>query len=279
VQGFVISHVSIYMRKLVLFLLSIIFFTAIPVSAQDQGMVISNNQTTVARVGCFKFTQNLGFTDGPRNNKQTAVLELQQALYSSGYLKVIPTGYFGILTLRATMLYQKDNAVSQTGFVGPITRGVLRSQFCSTTPPIAMCDYAAPPEGCTYVPGVDYNSETKCGMVLSCGNNATLTDNCKVWFDGCNTCSRTTPGGPLMCTLMACNPVSQAQAHCKEYFSKLRFCPDEKIVDMMPIVCIQAPCNPIDNSYYIYQGQRRELVDFDTTWVKNNCTVPETVVH
>ena len=27
---------------------------------------------------------------------------------------------------------------------------------------------------------------------------------CKAWYDGCNTCSRQTPGGPAMCTLRAC---------------------------------------------------------------------------
>jgi peptidoglycan hydrolase-like protein with peptidoglycan-binding domain len=43
---------------------------------------------------------------------------------------------------------------------------------------------------------------------------------CKVWSDGCNTCSRSTPGGPGMCTLMACMTIGDQPrtAYCKEYF-------------------------------------------------------------
>lgn len=37
-----------------------------------------------------------------------------------------------------------------------------------TREPIAICDYAAPPAGCSYVPGPNYNRETSCGMVLAC---------------------------------------------------------------------------------------------------------------
>ncbi len=36
--------------------------------------------------------------------------------------------------------------------------------------PIAMCDYAAPANGCTYIKGPDYNSTNGCGMVLDCSN-------------------------------------------------------------------------------------------------------------
>lgn len=33
-----------------------------------------------------------------------------------------------------------------------------------------VCDYAAPPQGCSYVKGPDYNLVTHCGMELSCPN-------------------------------------------------------------------------------------------------------------
>lgn len=46
---------------------------------------------------------------------------------------------------------------------------------------------------------------------------------CKAWYDGCNTCSRSYPGGPGMCTMMACLATDQsiwkAPAYCKEYFN------------------------------------------------------------
>jgi N-acetylmuramoyl-L-alanine amidase len=38
---------------------------------------------------------------------------------------VEPTGYFGPLTRRAVMAYQKEYRISQTGTVGPITRASL----------------------------------------------------------------------------------------------------------------------------------------------------------
>lgn len=41
-------------------------------------------------------------------------------------------------------------------------------------------------------------------------------DSCKVWYDGCNTCTRTTPGGPLACTTVQC--IWNAGSSCKEYF-------------------------------------------------------------
>lgn len=43
----------------------------------------------------------------------------------------------------------------------------------SPTPP-AMCDYAAPPEGCQYVPGPDYDEASSCGMVLQCPSDFPL---------------------------------------------------------------------------------------------------------
>ena len=43
---------------------------------------------------------------------------------------------------------------------------VSDSYFTIMTGP--MCDYAAPPEGCKYLPGANYNKITQCGMVLVC---------------------------------------------------------------------------------------------------------------
>lgn len=35
-------------------------------------------------------------------------------------------------------------------------------------PPIALCSYPAPPVGCDYMQGPDYNNQTSCGMILKC---------------------------------------------------------------------------------------------------------------
>ena len=42
---------------------------------------------------------------------------------------------------------------------------------------------------------------------------------CKLWFDGCNTCTRQEPGGIMACTQMYC-PVSVKPAMCKEWFTQ-----------------------------------------------------------
>ncbi len=41
---------------------------------------------------------------------------------------------------------------------------------------------------------------------------------CKSWYDGCNTCSRSTPGSPAMCTLRACTSEPIATRKCTVYF-------------------------------------------------------------
>lgn len=42
---------------------------------------------------------------------------------------------------------------------------------------------------------------------------------CKSWYDGCNTCSRSTPGEDAMCTLRACIPEAQSAPYCTGYFT------------------------------------------------------------
>lgn len=45
---------------------------------------------------------------------------------------------------------------------------------------------------------------------------------CKVWYDGCNTCSRSSVGGVGVCTQLAC--FAHNQPYCKQYFSNT-ICP------------------------------------------------------
>jgi peptidoglycan hydrolase-like protein with peptidoglycan-binding domain len=54
------------------------------------------------------------------------------------------------------------------------------------------------------------------GACRTASANPAEDTQCKSWFDGCNTCSRQSPGGIAACTLMYCaNP---ANAYCKAYF-------------------------------------------------------------
>lgn len=56
----------------------------------------------------------------------------------------------------------------------------------------------------------------------------------------------------------------------------LKICPDERIENHMPTIGIS---NQPANSYYIINGMRREITEFDTNWVQNNCTIPTQVVN
>ncbi len=55
----------------------------------------------------------------------------------------------------------------------------------------------------------------------------------------------------------------------------LKECPEEKIINRMPVV--GKPDTPTE--YYILNGERREINEFDTAWVRKNCEVKETVVY
>ena len=58
---------------------------------------------------------------------------LQSILVSNGYLKATPNGYFGHQTRYAVQAFQRDNEVSPTGTVGPMTRELLNESVCGGT--------------------------------------------------------------------------------------------------------------------------------------------------
>lgn len=163
---------------------------------------------------CTKFTQTLKYRDGYNSKKREFVKELQKILIEYGYLKGTADGFFGKKTESALKVYQRKNDLVDTGKLDSNSMLSLRSQFCNVG--VAVCDYAAPPEGCNYIPGPQYDSASQCGMVLSCTNQD--APNCKVWNDGCNVCSRNEVGGQQMCTMRACYQFQQGTAYCQEYF-------------------------------------------------------------
>jgi len=177
------------------------------------------------------------------------VSSLQEFLRASGnYTYPEITGYFGPATQRAVELWQTQNGVVQygtpetTGFgvVGPATRAAIK-RLCKP-------DVVVPgPVACTleYAP-VCGQPTVQCPAGADCqrplpktyGNSCSLKaagasylyegqcrddvkpteapSSCKIWDDGCNTCSRSYPGGPLMCTLRAC--IWQGVPKCDAYF-------------------------------------------------------------
>ena len=76
---------------------------------------------------------------------------------------------------------------------------------------------------------------------------------------------------PLFAILVA----SFASCSESQQSELIRDCPEEKIINLMPVVGESSE----PNTYFIYKGERRELAEFDLDWVKANCDVTETEVH
>ncbi len=60
-----------------------------------------------------------------KGDKDSYVLELQKELFTQGYLKMNPTGYYGTDTEAAVMAFQKKNGLKVDGKAGPETRKKL----------------------------------------------------------------------------------------------------------------------------------------------------------
>ncbi|MGI6113492.1 MAG: LysM peptidoglycan-binding domain-containing protein [Mahellales bacterium] len=61
------------------------------------------------------------------------VRQAQDLLKSLGYFKVDSTGYFGPVTKKAVMDFQRDYGISTTGNIGPITRGKMNELLSTQT--------------------------------------------------------------------------------------------------------------------------------------------------
>lgn len=57
------------------------------------------------------------------------VSELQEFLSDKGFLKATPTGFFGLLTLKAVKDYQTSVNVPSTGYVGILTRTEINNEL------------------------------------------------------------------------------------------------------------------------------------------------------
>jgi hypothetical protein len=120
--------------------------------------------------------------------------------------------------------------------------------------------------------GVKY--EGACKNLENKTTNSTISKNCTSWYDGCNNCI--VKGGEIQgCTKRAC--VHQGTPKCLEFADTetntgLKNCPETKIVNRMPMV-IDPRQEPPINSYFILDGARRELSEFDLSWVESSCEV------
>lgn len=152
------------------------------------------------------------------------IYRLQTFLIGQGYLSAdSATGYYGGQTTSALARYQAANGIRPvTGGLGPITRRHIAAHCGSsvvpspTTCPAIPMAYPVCPNGVQPVQSKDYRG---CVTGYTCPNTTgdyVPPASCRTWNDGCNTCSRTTPGAPGACTLMYC-AVKQT-GYCSSYF-------------------------------------------------------------
>jgi len=139
------------LTSLVVGLAMVLSFVAVPASAATIDELMAQIATLTAQIAALKggavttgttFTRNL--TVGSTGADVTA---LQQILIDGGYLDIAsPTTYFGSMTKAALVKYQRENAISATGYFGPITRAFVNSSAAvvvtPTTPttPVVVAD-------------------------------------------------------------------------------------------------------------------------------------------
>lgn len=190
------------MKKYLSILFSFAFLLSIIISPlTSSALVVYNPDPDIITVNleCVELKNNLKLLDRDIN-KNGEVTRLQNFLADKGYFKDSATGYFGLVTTKAVAEFQKANDIAPAiGYVGSLTRAKIKALTCELGPvcpdgytgtypkcvqtekecptgyygkypdcKIAICDYAAPQEGCTYVPGPNYNSLNQCGMILQC---------------------------------------------------------------------------------------------------------------
>lgn len=75
----------------------------------------------------------------------------------------------------------------------------------------------------------------------------------------------------LICLLSSCCARKSGTASGED---KLRACPDEWIENRMPSVGSTGSVQ-----YFILEGKRRELSEFDLDWIKQHCNLKPTIVY
>jgi hypothetical protein len=107
-------------------------------------------------VVCTDITSGLA-----RFQESSAVFKLQQFLFSKGYLKATPNGYFGLQTFSATKQYQASLGYEPVGTVGPMTRAAIKKESCNVSSTVTNSN-----NGNTIV------TPTTNGLVVTSGNTS-----------------------------------------------------------------------------------------------------------
>jgi len=86
--------------------------------------------SNTASAACLNLNANIAIGSKDSHYSTPDVTKLQNFLVSKGLLAATPNGFFGTNTELAVKLFQKNNSLEVTGFVGPLTREKINSQSC-----------------------------------------------------------------------------------------------------------------------------------------------------
>jgi peptidoglycan hydrolase-like protein with peptidoglycan-binding domain len=130
---------------------------------------------------CPAYTLNIGIGahDYSSNNEVT---NLQKFLVNQGYFNAssVGTGSFGPLTFAAVVRFQSAHNLPATGFVGPLTRGVIGTLYCGT--PIPTPTPTPTPSGTVSLYDLSPSSGSVGSSVLIDGSGFTSSNT--ILFDG-----------------------------------------------------------------------------------------------
>lgn len=94
------------------------------------GALPSDIDTQKAQGSCVDLQNNLRYRSRDANTNNE-VSSFQDFLQTNNYLSLEPTGFFGIMTLKAAKDFQKAVGISPTGFIGQLTRAKIKAMTCS----------------------------------------------------------------------------------------------------------------------------------------------------
>ena len=133
-----------------------------------------------------------------------------------------------------------------------------------------------------------------------CKQELTTSNNCKAPVRAIGNCNSVLEGFAFNAVSESCESVSVRGCSVETPFKtmdgcsavclglsevedgKIRTCPDIQINDQMPLVINDGESlddAKINRSYFIYQGRRVAMKDFDMDWVNENCEVPSQTVY
>lgn len=117
-----------YRAVLAMFALSL-FVSSSAITAFAQTGDIDPNGA--APQSCITVPMNIRYRDTDATTGG-AVSMVQEFLIAKGYMQSEATGYFGSITFASVKKYQAVKGFTTSGYVGPLTRGAIKEDSCST---------------------------------------------------------------------------------------------------------------------------------------------------